>query len=137
MLTKSDQLIQDLTRTQHRINASIKYKTDMALYGQADFWEIADRFGDCDDYSLRKRQALIELGYPANELRLAICKDENGEGHAVLTVDVKSFEGARDLTTYVLDNRFPSLMKVDDLRRRGYTFLMRQAADDHRWVETK
>jgi predicted transglutaminase-like cysteine proteinase len=100
----------------------------MDLYSRADFWTIANEQGDCEDYALRKRQLLIERGFPAEDLRLTVVKDETGAGHAILTADV-------DGVTYCLDNRFPTLMGANQLKSIGYEFLWRQAkGGESKWV---
>lgn len=136
MLVATAQVLKDLKKVQADINSRVTYRTDSELYHKEEFWEIADNAGDCEDFALRKRQELIALGYPANELRLAICLDETGAGHAVLTVDLAATP-KQAAVTYVLDNRYPELRRASGLRAAGYKFLMRQAADGNYWVETK
>lgn len=63
-----------------------------------DVWAADVTSGDCEDYVLTKRERLIEAGWPARSLRIAVAKTRSGEGHAVLVV--RTSEG--DL---VLDNR--------------------------------
>ena len=126
------ELIATLKAVNFTINKETHYKTDQQLYKQEDFWTIMDQpkmVGDCEDYSLTKRQRLIELGIPASKLRLAVCYAENGEGHCVLTCDV-------DGVTYVLDNRFDKLKTYVELMRIGYKFLYRQAEQGYYWVDT-
>ena len=77
-----------------KINRSIKPRYDVA---STDVWNPNAKSGDCEDYALAKRKALIKAGVPAGSLRLAHVKTRSGEGHAVLIV--KTSKG--DL---VLDN---------------------------------
>lgn len=84
------------------VNDAIQYKTDAELYQKADFWTVVHGIGegDCDDYALTKRKRLMDLGLPADDLRLATCWTEEGDYHAVLTVETSK-------GTMVLDNRYP------------------------------
>lgn len=91
-----------------KYNNSIKYQTDIARYGKADFWEklLNGGHGDCDDYALSKREALLLNGVPLKCLALATCWTEppGKEYHAVLVVHTT----AGDI---VLDNRFKQPIK--------------------------
>lgn len=74
---------------------------------------------------LLKRQMLMQRGMAASLLRITVVHDENGEGHAVLTVPTA--EG--DL---VLDNRRDAILHW---WQTGYSFVKRQSASDPaRWV---
>lgn len=122
MLTLDSGLWAMLNRVNRAVNRR-PYRIDMDLYGQEDFWEaIGPKGGDCEDYALAKRAELLRLGLPLNALRLAVCRTETGEGHAVLTVDT-------DKGTYVLDNRHEQPMRWEKL---PYRWVMRQR--DREWV---
>ncbi len=78
------------------------YRLDMDAYGVSDWWATPQEFlkisGDCEDYAIIKYFALRELGFPADELRVVILKDQiRGIAHAVLTVFLHG-------DAYVLDN---------------------------------
>lgn len=90
-----------------QVNADMRYKADIALYGIDEFWTVAEHEGDCEDYALTKRQMLTERGY-GDACRLATCWVENGTYHAVLIVTT-------DDGDYVLDNRHPFPMMRQDL----------------------
>ena len=60
--------------------------TDEQLYRVAEFWTYPNGYGDCEDYALAKRRALIEDGWPPSTLLIAVVRQKNGEGHAVLMV---------------------------------------------------
>ena len=94
------------------VNSSVVYRTDSSLYKKEDFWTVADNQGDCEDYALAKRKLLIEMGYESS-CRLATCWTETGEYHAVLVVTTEEGD-------YVLDNRFPSPMKRQDVFYRWH-----------------
>jgi predicted transglutaminase-like cysteine proteinase len=107
------------------VNHRIASTTDRALYGKDEYWTIPSSAGDCEDYVLLKRQLLIELGMAESSLLITVVHDENGEGHAVLTVP--TVDG--DL---VLDNRRDGILHWWET---GYSFIKRQSAGDpERWV---
>lgn len=118
------ELLQKINR---EVNASTVYKTDMELYNKLDFWNLIEKgMGDCEDYAITKRQLLINAGIPAEELKLCVCRTPDGQGHAVLTVDM-------DNETYILDNNFKGLKTYSQLKAIGYKFLMRQSGN--KWVK--
>lgn len=47
-------------------------------------WSLAPSAGDCNDYAVTKRHQLIEMGWPASALRLAVVLTNGGQGHLVL-----------------------------------------------------
>ena len=107
------------------VNGAITPVTDETLYGTAEYWTLPTDAGDCEDIMLLKKKLLVSKGIPAESLRITVVLDENGGGHAVLTLVTASGD-------YILDNR------RNDIRiwsRTGYTFLKRQAAHNSRkWV---
>lgn len=117
-----------LEQVQHYVNDKVRYVDDMDDYGKAEFWEIANTRGDCEDFALAKRERLLEMGWPAEALRMATAVDERGELHAVLTVDVTTPAGRR--ATYVLDNRFAD---VEPWQQLSYRWLERQGPSEYAW----
>ncbi len=65
------------------MNRTIRPKYDAA---GTDVWTVSARAGDCEDYALAKRDALIRHGFSPSALRLAYVKTRSGEAHAVLVV---------------------------------------------------
>lgn len=96
------------SRINSQVNASVEYKTDLAQYGTPEHWVEAGTFGDCEDYALLKRAFLLEQGVNPDDLFLAICLTETGEGHCVLIVETE--DGA-----VVMDNRYPMLLQPRQL----------------------
>jgi predicted transglutaminase-like cysteine proteinase len=79
-------------------NLAIAPKADLGHYGIEEYWTIpTDGYGDCDDYVLTKRSALIARGIPESALRIAVVFTPRFVRHTVLIV-------ATDKGTYVLDN---------------------------------
>lgn len=130
MLKMTPQLFSQLETVNLAVN-QFQYRTDLQRYNQPEFWARIDaQGGDCDDYALEKRHRLLTLGWPRSSLRLALCRCETGEGHAVLTVDC-------DRGTFILDNRFGEVKTYRQLVAHGYRFDRRQAAGASHWVKIK
>jgi predicted transglutaminase-like cysteine proteinase len=113
----------DLNKYNQKSNFDITYTPDNQLYGELDLWKVATESGDCEDIALAKRAGLINAGWPANALWLAIGIGPGGESHVVLIV--RSNRG--DL---VLDNRFSELLLWHETNLR---FLARQVPGDARY----
>lgn len=109
-------MLKQLQEVNREINNKVRYTTDLEQYKSIELWRVAGMKGDCEDYALAKRERLLELGWPIERLKLAICYTETNEGHAVLMVDT-------DNGTYVLDNRYPSVKPWKSL---PYKWVMRQ-----------
>lgn len=107
------------------VNAAIAPIEDEDLYGVPEYWTLPTDAGDCEDIMLLKKKMLTAQGIPDESLRITVVLDENGKGHAVLTLVTTSGD-------YVLDNR------RNDVRlwsSTGYTFLKRQTAHSpQKWV---
>lgn len=87
-----------LERVNSATNRAIAPKADIVHYGTEEYWTIpTDGYGDCDDYVLAKRSALIASGVPESALRIAVVFTSRFVRHTVLTI-------ATDKGTYVLDN---------------------------------
>src|SRR5262249_12977262 len=77
----------ELERVNRYVNQSVSPVTDLDLYGKVEVWTYpTSGKGDCEDYVLLKRRMLIERGWPESTLLITVVRDENNEGHAVLTV---------------------------------------------------
>jgi predicted transglutaminase-like cysteine proteinase len=88
-------------------------------------WSLDTNFGNCNDYAVQKRQALIQLGYPMSALSLTATMTPSGVGHLILTIRT-------DRGDFVLDNLRSSIVAWN---RTGYRMLKRQsAADPQSWV---
>lgn len=61
-----------------------------------DEWKLNPRYGDCDDFVVTKRHALIKLGYPPRALRPKVVSRNKPNDHLVLEVITTQ-------RTYVLD----------------------------------
>lgn len=107
------------------VNERVKPITDAELFGIAEYWTYPSNQGDCEDYVLLKRKMLIDRGWPANSVLITVVRDQNGDGHAVLTVATS----AGDL---VLDNQDAEIRYWSET---PYRYLKRQSRSDAtKWV---
>jgi len=82
-----------------RINRSITPRNDAA---GTDVWSVNAVVGDCEDFAIAKRDALIRAGFAPSALRLAYVKTRWGEGHAVLVVTTSRGKMVLDNLTGVI-----------------------------------
>lgn len=118
-----------LTRINDKVNREITRRGDLQTYGVLDRWATplaeGNQFGDCEDYVLEKRRALIDVGLPASALSIAVATTSWGESHAVLLV-------ATDQGEYVLDSLTPWILPW---RKASLTWRERQVAGaPFRWA---
>jgi predicted transglutaminase-like cysteine proteinase len=84
-----------------------------------------DGKGDCEDYALMKRKLLIERGFPRQALLITVVRDQQNEGHAILTVKTNAGE-------FILDNLNDEVTPVN---RIAYRMVKRQSQEDPNvWV---
>jgi predicted transglutaminase-like cysteine proteinase len=86
LVTLTEERWEELVRTNNRMNSEIVPITDEDLYQVGEFWTYPDGYGDCEDIALAKRRALIEAGWDPSALLMAVVRERNGAGHAVLMV---------------------------------------------------
>jgi predicted transglutaminase-like cysteine proteinase len=110
-----------------QINRSIRRASDRQTFGREDFWAVPEdgaTSGDCEDYVLAKRHALVAAGVPSAALSIALVRTRQGEMHAVLLVATENGE-------VVLDNLSPWVLPWAEA---PYAWLDRQAAGTGKWV---
>lgn len=116
---------QTLQATNSAFNAAIQPEEDSVHYGRVDYWTIpTDGYGDCEDYALAKRHALIAAKLSPRALRIAIARTAQGEAHAVLTV-------ATDHGDYVLDNMTDAVLPWGETK---LSWIARQTPGQAQWV---
>lgn len=81
---------------------------------------------DCTDYALTKRSRLLDTGYPASALLIAVAFVPSGEGHLVLVV-------VTDQGDFVLDNLRATVVRWDQL---PYRWVMRSTPQNPRRWQT-
>ena len=116
-------LIQDVN---DEVNDEIIPQTDKEHWGVVDVWGYPDDgIGDCEDFQLLKRRLLERAGLPRRAMRMTVVIDDEGEGHAVLTV-------LTDRGDLILDNKGahgPAPVPVLHADMTGYAFVRREGAE--------
>lgn len=118
-VTMSPSLMLVLKQVNESVNRAIRPERDTA-----DVWEVNPTSGDCEDYVLSKRSALIRLGVSGGALRIAYTHTRNGEPHAVLVVRT-------DDGDYVLDNLNNS---IKTLPASGYNIRSMSSPNPTKWT---
>ena len=109
---------QEIEEVNGAVNTAVAPITDIELYGKPEVWTYpAANQGDCEDYVLLKRRMLVQRGFPESTLLITVVRDENNEGHAVLTV-------LTDGGDFVLDNKRRDVVRWAET---PYTFVKRQS----------
>jgi len=105
------------------INLAVHPVSDLAQYGQVDFWAAPlatlTRGGDCEDYAIAKLVALRLAGIAPDNLRIVIMRDTRGEDHAVAAARL-------DGHWLTLDNRTMAMVEDSDIRNFRPTFVIDQ-----------
>ncbi|MEP9376035.1 transglutaminase-like cysteine peptidase [Aquabacter sp. CN5-332] len=113
--------LSQLEKVNNTLNTEIEPVTDLEHFGETERWTYpTDGKGDCEDYVLAKRKALIKLGWPASVLLITVVRDKDGDGHAVLTV-------VTDRGDLILDNQASEILPWQDT---GYRYVKRQSQGD-------
>lgn len=111
-----------LDRVNRDVNGAMRPQPES---GRTDVWKIGGSSGDCEDYALTKRAALLRKGFPTSALLMTTVITGRGESHAVLMVRT-------DRGDFVLDNLNQI---VKPWNSTGYKFLTMQSPDNPRvWV---
>ncbi len=109
-------------------NATVAPRTDLEMWGRPEYWSYPSYQGDCEDYVLAKRRALMDEGVPTGSLLITVVKQPSGDGHAVLTIRT-------DLGDYILDNLEPRVLAWQDTE---YRYLKRQSTrNSGTWVKIR
>jgi predicted transglutaminase-like cysteine proteinase len=124
-ITATPERLAELDEINRYVNDTVLPLTDQEIYGVNEYWTLPDKYGDCEDYVLLKRKLLIKRGWPQSALLITVVRDENGDGHAVLTARTSQGD-------FILDN------KVSNVRiwsSTPYQYVMRQSYVNPRvWV---
>jgi predicted transglutaminase-like cysteine proteinase len=124
----TEALRRDLFEINRTFNRQVVAVTDESYYQKREFWTYPDGFGDCEDFALAKRRALVERGWPASSLLMALVRQRNGEAHAVLVA-------ITDVGDLVLDNLVGDVLDWD---QTDYKFVkMQTAATMSKWVDVE
>jgi predicted transglutaminase-like cysteine proteinase len=122
----NETLWEELVSVNTRMNAEIVPITDADRYKVNEFWTYPDNgYGDCEDYALAKRRELIKDGWAASTLLIAVVREIDGAGHAVLMVRT-------DRGDLVLDNQVGAVKLWNET---NYQFIKRQSQQNAgEWV---
>lgn len=117
---------QQLVSVNTYYNQTITPVTDEELYQVAEFWTYPNGYGDCEDFALIKRRDLIAAGWHPSTLLIAVVKEANGNGHAVLIART-------DRGDLVLDNQDGAIRLWSET---PYKYIKRQSqAHAGQWVD--
>lgn len=115
----------ELVEVNDRLNRQIREIEDRDNYGVEDYWTLGTHSGDCEDFIIAKKHALMEAGWVADQLLYAVVEGRYSAYHAVLVVRT-------DWGDYVLDNLTGQVLPWEET---GYRFVIRQSAENpHRWA---
>jgi len=106
-----------LVEVNNTLNRDIVPVTDADLYQVDELWTYPAGYGDCEDIALAKRRQLIDAGWEPSTLLMAVVRESNGNGHAVLMVRT-------DRGDLVLDNQ-DGMVRV--WTETPYTYIKRQS----------
>ena len=111
----------ELVRINRWVNEAVKPMTDVEHWGVTERWNYPDDgYGDCEDYVLLKRRMLMQAGWPRQALLITVVRDQQGDGHAVLTVKTDKGE-------FILDNQTEEVVLWSETE---YRFVKRQSQND-------
>jgi predicted transglutaminase-like cysteine proteinase len=117
---------QQLVDVNNAINSTVVPVTDEDYYKVSEFWTYPDGYGDCEDFALAKRKALIADGWNPSTLLMTVVRESDGAGHAVLMVRT-------DRGDLVLDNQDSRVLLWNET---PYQYLKRQSqANASKWVD--
>lgn len=113
-----------------RVNTEVNRRIEPADDINGDDWQVIDMAsnsarGDCEDFVLSKRFALIAYGFPAQSLLIGVVRGRSYAYHAVLILRT-------DHGDLVLDNVTDQILPW---RETGYEWVMRQSqGNPAQWV---
>jgi predicted transglutaminase-like cysteine proteinase len=115
-------LTDDLMALLERVNAQINSAIVPVREDDRDIWSPGAARGDCEEYVLAKRRALIRAGIPASAMSYVYAL-RNGGGHAILAVHTSG-------GSFALDNMSA---RVKPLGRTGYRIMSLSGPDPKVW----
>lgn len=98
------------------VNRSIKPMSDIKQFGKREHWTANTKAGDCEDFALSKRRALMARGFRPSHLLLTMAR-RRGQAHTVLVVRTRDGD-------FVLDNMREEVLPVN---RTGLGYVKMQA----------
>lgn len=121
----TEKVWETIVEVNNAVNVGITPRTDQEIYGVPEYWAYPTTEGDCEDFALLKQYMLEREGFPRSAMLLTVVRQQNGDGHAVLTLRT-------DRGDLILDNLD---RRVLDWTQTTYHYLKRQSdTDAARWV---
>jgi len=105
-----------------RVNRQVNRRITPVRNEVIDVWSIDATRGDCEEYVLAKRKALIAAGIPPSALSIVYAL-RNGGGHAILAIHT-------DRGSYVLDNMNA---RIKPLWNTGYKLVSMSGPNPRVW----
>jgi predicted transglutaminase-like cysteine proteinase len=125
VVTLTPRMWRDILSVNRSVNARVRPMTDLEHWGTVDRWDLPDDgYGDCEDYQLLKRKILVQRGLPRRAMRMTVVIDEQGEGHAVLTIRTNRGD-------FILDNKRSSVLPW---QQTDYVFVKRESQEGQYWA---
>lgn len=121
--------LNDIIEINDYVNANVKYSRDNKRIGLSEWWEVADKSGDCEDFALRKAKEFTDRGFNPT-LRIATVRKWNPNrgtvGHAILVVrDEQGID-------WVLDNSHKEVKQIKDT---GYSnWKIQKEPGSNEWI---
>ncbi|WP_244598165.1 transglutaminase-like cysteine peptidase [Pseudohoeflea suaedae] len=113
-----------LNHVNRTVNRSIKPMSDIKQFGKREYWTANTNAGDCEDFALAKRRALMARGFKPANLLLTMTR-RRGEAHTVLVARTRDGD-------FVLDNMLDDVLPVN---RTGLGYVKMQSdRNSARWV---
>jgi predicted transglutaminase-like cysteine proteinase len=109
-------LVRQLEEINLSVNREIRPTSDAPNW---DYWSVGLGRGDCEDYALTKKQALMTKGWPSSALVIALAQ-ARGQQHALLIVRTTNGD-------FALDNLRDKIVGWD---KTGYRFEKVQSPRD-------
>lgn len=106
-----------------KVNAQVNRRITPVPNEVIDVWSVNVTRGDCEEYVLAKRKALIASGVPASALSIVYAL-RNGGGHAILAVHT-------DKGSFALDNKTG---RVKSLYSTGYKLVSMSGPNPKVWT---
>jgi predicted transglutaminase-like cysteine proteinase len=116
----------ELVRVNEQVNTSIvpQRQPENPVHEK---WEITPPAGDCNDYVVTKRHALMQKGWPANALLMTEVERHSGEHHLVLIARTSEDD-------FVLDNLTRKLLSVAEASAE-YKWVRMESPDNPKYWE--
>ena len=128
-LLRDNQTLPDATKAKvvnDFFNKNIRFEDDIVHWKQSDYWAtpletLGSGAGDCEDYTIAKYMTLLDLGVPAERLRLIYVKAQIGgsASHSFQAHMVLGYYAQPDSIPLILDSLVSDIESADkrgDLR---------------------